>query len=321
MNVEIGDDGALEAEVDYSGSFNAVDMNWLGGENYEAILPAFDCDSSPEYYMVVDGDLGGQARLPVAAPAEVFSAVPVSDLQVVFDDNCETDAGWTTSGTASDGGWDLGIPVGGGDRGDAPNDAPGDSDGSTSCWQTDNVDGNSDVDNGTVTLTSPVLDASAGGMVLSYWRWFSNVAGGAPNEDVFTVEVSDDGGANWIVLEVVGPTGQEASGGWYFVEFELDQVAGLSPSNAFRVQFTAEDINAGSVVEAAVDGISLTRTECVDENDCPGDVVGDDGVVNVEDVLGILAVFGTDNPDFDIDGSGLVDVNDILIVIAAWGNC
>jgi len=186
---------------------------------------------------------------------------------------------------------------------------------------TDNVDGNSDVDNGIVTLTSPTLDTSDGGMVLSYWRWFSNVAGGAPNEDTFVVEVSDNGGASWIVLEVVGPAGQEAGGGWYFVEFDLDLVSGLTPSNTFRVRFIAEDLGSGSVVEAGVDGISLTKTECIDEEDCPGDVVGDDGVVNVEDVLALLAAFGGSDPAYDIDADGTVDVDDLLIVIAAWGEC
>ncbi|MBG81134.1 MAG: hypothetical protein CMJ39_10580 [Phycisphaerae bacterium] len=324
FSVQISNDGEEPipgtARLHYrssGGAFTETALDWLGGANYQATLPAFDCGSNPEFFLSVQGNAGGEARLPVAAPTEVFEAIVISDQEIVFDDNGETDLGWTTSGSAVDGPWDLGVPAGGGDRGDPPADA----DGSGSCWLTDNVDGNSDVDDGQVILTSPILDTSDGGFTLAYWRWFSNVAGGAPNEDVFTVQASDDNGASWITLEVVGPTGQEAAGGWYRVEFQLDDVTGLDPSSTFRVRFIAEDINSGSVVEAGVDGVLLSKSECVDDEDCPGDVAGDDGVVNVEDVLALLAAFGGTDPDFDIDGNGTVDVNDILIVIASWGEC
>ena len=308
-----------EAKIAWRGDgglFSMVALDYLGGENYSANLPAFSCDSTPEFYLLAEGDGGSEVSLPATAPSDVFAATSVSDLVVSFDDDCETDQGWQSSGSASDGFWDLGNPVGGGDRGDAPNDG----DGSGSCWQTDNVDGNSDVDNGEVILTSPIMDASGSGNILSYWRWFSNSSGAAPGEDAMTVEVSDNGGLNWIVLEIVGPTGAEASGGWYRVEQNLDAVSGLEPSSNFRLRFTVEDVLSGSVVEAAVDGINLSRSECVEDNDCPADII-ENGVVDVQDVLAILAEFGNINPDYDLDGSGTVDVGDILIVIASWGDC
>jgi hypothetical protein len=50
----------------------------------------------------------------------------------------------------------------------------------------------------------------------------------------------------------------------------------------------------------------------------PGDVTGD-GLVNVEDLLGVLEVFGRcPCCAADLDGSGVVDVNDLLDVISAW---
>jgi hypothetical protein len=50
----------------------------------------------------------------------------------------------------------------------------------------------------------------------------------------------------------------------------------------------------------------------------PGDVTGD-GIVNVEDLLGVLEAFGRcPCCAADLDGSGVVDVNDLLGVISGW---
>jgi len=51
----------------------------------------------------------------------------------------------------------------------------------------------------------------------------------------------------------------------------------------------------------------------------PGDVNGD-GLVNTDDLLAVLAVWGPCAPPCpeDIDGDGLVSVNDVLILIGAW---
>ena len=243
----------------------------------------------------------------IVAATDGFSITPASgtalsanDILTSFEDNCETDPGWTVSGNATDGQWTRGIPAGGGDRGDPPTDG----DGSSRCWLTDNVAGNSDVDGGTTILTSPVLDASAPDSVIEYWRWYSNDFGAAPNEDVFIVRVSDDGGASWLLLEQVGPGGPEASGGWYLVQYALSSVAGLDPTDQFRITFEASDLNNGSVVEAAIDGIRLSTIDC---ESCAGDIDGN-GTVDVEDILAAIAGFGT-----------IYDINDILEVIAAFG--
>ena len=37
--------------------------------------------------------------------------------------------------------------------------------------------------------------------------------GDGPMQDVFVVQVSDDGGATWVNLETVGPSGPEVNGG------------------------------------------------------------------------------------------------------------
>ncbi len=151
-----------------------------------------------------------------------------------------------------------GVPVGGGDRGDPPTDA----DGSGACFLTDNVDGNSDVDSGQTVLTSPAIDgafAEPGYLVLSYWRWYSNTAGDSPNQDTFVVQVSNNNGSSWVDLETVGPGGTEVQGGWYRRVAKLDM---FTPSNQMRVRFIASDVDPGSVVEAAVDGVEFKIVRC-----------------------------------------------------------
>lgn len=227
---------------------------------------------------------------------QLLSANGVSEL---FTDNGETDSGWSVENACADGQWNRGVPVNG-QRGDPANDA----DGSGSCWLTDNVSGNSDVDDGTTTLISPLLDASDPNAVLEYARWFSNDFGASPNEDIFYIRVSDDGGATWVLLEQVGPTGPEVSGGWYVVQFDISSIAGISPSDQFRLAFEANDLGSGSVVEAAIDAITLSTIDC--EN-CTGDIDGN-GVVDVEDILLAVAQFGT-----------VYDVNDLLVILGAFG--
>ncbi len=255
-------------------------------------------------------------RLPADAPAGLFTAA-VGTTTVTFEDDFETDLGWTVvnGGGLTDGAWDRGVPVGGGDRGDPPTDA----DGSGRCYLTDNVDGNSDVDSGFTTVTSPTMDASNGLTTISYYRWFSNNSGSGPETDTFVVEISDDGGGSWTTLEVIGPSGEGVSGNWFLKEFDLDGIAGFTPNDQFRIRFTAEDVGTQSVVEAGVDGVQLRVMEC--SVSCPWDDDGD-GDVGVGDLLALLAAWGTDPagpPDFDGDGD--VNVSDLLALLGAWGQC
>lgn len=306
-----------------NGTVDTLAMPQVANNQYVLAFSDIECDEAVGYYFSAEattGDVfywpGGQTSVP--APNARFSGVGATGEIIAFEDDFQTDTGWTVSGGAVDGQWGRGVPIDCG-RGDPNSDA----DGSGICFLTDNSSAsncNSDVDDGQTILTSPNLDASAPGSVISYSRWFNNVAGASPNEDTMLVQVSGDGGLSWVGLEVVGPVA-EADGGWYQKEFLVSTY--VQNSNNFRIRFIAQDIGNGSVVEAAVDGVRLLATECIDDGpSCPGDVDGN-GSVEFADLVSLLSAWGsscTGCPE-DVDGSGTVEFSDLVGLLSAFGPC
>jgi subtilisin family serine protease len=299
------------------GPFTAAAMSETAPNEYEAVFPPFDCLADVSYYFSAEADSGDTVFNPFSAPAATYSAEVYSGIAFDFRDDFETDQGWTVQDDPGllTGTWERGVPAGGGDRGDPAADA----DGSGQCYVTGLADGDNDIDDGATTLTSPNMDGSDPEMSLAYWRWYSNNFGADPENDIFVVEVSDDGGFSWVNLETVGPSGPEVMGTWFRKEFLIADIPGVSNSSQFRVRFTASDLNAGSVVEAGVDGVEITKIYC-ETSGCP-DLTGD-GMVNVQDLLTMLSAWGP-NPGHpaDLDGDGTVDVSDLLTLLASWGPC
>jgi hypothetical protein len=302
------------------GAFLSIDAIDLGGGAYQASLPAAFCADSPEYFVETDVSLSGQIFLP---PLGAAAPIGVSvGRESPLDDDFESDRGWTVSGPAGDafdGRWDRGIPAGGGDRADPPIDA----DGSGSAFLTGNADGNTDVDDLTI-LTSPRFDAATfANATISYSRWFSNDEGGSPSEDVFVVEISNNDGANWVNLETVGPTGTEASGGWFSRTFNVADF--LLPTVNMRVRFIADDTGAGSLVEAGVDGFLVGGDLCIDPEPSmacnAADIAAALGALDVNDVIEFVNAFNSGGALADIappGGDGSLNVNDVIEFVNAF---
>ena len=178
----------------------------------------------------------------------------------VFDFEGASDEGWSLSAPndASTGAWERGDPVG-----TAAQPEDNHTPGGTSCWFTGQGVvggslGSNDVDGGTTTLTSPNFNLTGQSAVqLNFWLWYSNSTGGSPGQDVFEIEGSDNGGASWTNLATVGPAG--ANGGWN--EYSLDLETSLNMTAAVRLRFMASDLGGGSIVEAALDDVSLVPAD------------------------------------------------------------
>lgn len=173
-----------------------------------------------------------------------------------FDFEGASDQGWSlsTPNNATTGTWERGDPNGTVAQPEDDHTPSG-----SNCWFTGQASpgagqGTNDVDGGTTTLLSPVFDLSGqSGVELNFWLWYSNTTGGSPGQDVFLIEGSDDGGSSWTNLATVGPTG--ATPGWN--EYSLDLTTSLSMTAAVRLRFMASDLDDGSIVEAALDDLTL----------------------------------------------------------------
>ena len=269
---------------------------------YDATLPGEACYTVIKFYVGAEAD--GMGTFYDPGETAPFSAIVATEQNTVLDDSFESNMGWTVSGSVADGAWNRGTPAGGGERGDPP----ADFDGSGQCYLTDNVYGNSDVDDGTTYLTSPTLDLSGGGdAIIQYARWYSNTFGASPNADEMHVRVSNNNGSSWVLVETVGPV-EQANGGWYEHSFIVSDF--VTPTNQVRVRFEASDLGEGSVVEAGVDAFKAVYYSCDATTD-----TDEDGVLDIDDNCPLIQ-----NPlQEDFDGDDVGDVCDNCILMSNNG--
>ena len=270
--------GSPTLHVRYNGgSFLAFPMSALGGDLYQADLPPPVCTATPEFYFSAAGVASGTATSPAGAPGAVHAAL-VADLATVFADDFETNQGWTVVNVSLlDGPWERAVPAGGGTRGDPLNDF----DGSGNCFLTDNVVGNSDVDDGPTRLVSPTFDLSVGDeFEVSYARWFTN----DDNDiDSMLVEISANNGANWTSVETV-----KNAGGWVQTSFLVGDF--IAPTNQVKLRFSVVDNPNDSVTEAGLDAFRIERRTCALFPDC-----NLNGIVDADDIASGRSLDVNDN--------------------------
>jgi hypothetical protein len=316
--------GTQQMFVSVNGSaFAAVPMTAQGGNLFQANLPGSPCFADVDYYFTTGTSAGARSD-PFTAPASFYSA-QVQTESTVHVDTFETDLGWTAGqpgDTATTGVWERADPQGTAAQPEDDVSNPG-----TICWVTGATAGTGvgsfDVDGGLTTLLSPALPISGRPDArVSYWRWYSNNQGGAPNADTFRVEISANGTSGWLPFETVGPV-VDSGGGWVYHEARVGDF--VIPTNNTRLRFIAEDAGTGSVVEAALDEFRIFEVSCA-ESPCDPDM-NQDGNVDQDDVSYLINVVGGGpnptgiDPDFNQDGN--VDQDDVgaLINVVAGGDC
>ncbi len=217
-----------------------------------ALTPSGPACGAVRLHLTVSSDQGTSGINIVLQAGEIMS---------VFDDDFETDLGWTVGDTgdgATTGIWERGDPdaTWWGSEPCQPGDDHTASPG-TDCFVTGlsggSSQGTNDVDGGKTTLLSPTIDLSdKSSAVLTYYRWFSSETGSNPNDDDLVVDVSNDGGSSWTNLETVSCSARE----WIGKEFYLEDHVALT--GQVKIRFVADDSGiGGSIVEAGVDDFRI----------------------------------------------------------------
>ena len=225
-----------------------------GGGLFSGTLPPASCGSVIELSFSADNTLGTNFVDPPDAPAETYRIDIASSIVSIFDDNFDLDMGWTVTNTNVLGGaWERGDPIGTGAQPEF--DATGALDGS--CFFTGQgfIGGDlddADLDGGPTVLTSPPMDVSPDGAVVSYAYWFFN-----SNEDGDTmiVEISNDG-VNWVEARRY----EALFGHWLEDRFHTADF--VVPSTQTQVRFSVADDPNTSITEAAIDNFSVYALEC-----------------------------------------------------------
>ena len=207
-------------------------------------------------YFTLELRFDGKVRKQVFS-ARIGTVEPIT----LLDDDFESDLGWSSDpGSTTQGAWVREDPIGVVDGMGQPSNPEDDtSDPGVTCWVTGNGElngrkdeNNNDVDDGTVTLTSPPFGVThILSLNLSYDRWYyDNSSGG----DFFKAEVSNDGGQNWTLLEHI----VFGTNGWG--NNSADLFALLPPSDDMRLRFLVQDGSPDTAVEGAVDEVLIDGT-------------------------------------------------------------
>jgi choice-of-anchor B domain-containing protein len=181
------------------------------------------------------------------------------ELAPAYEDDFNTDLGWTVSGDATGGTWERGIPRGTNDFGKPANpgeDASGDF--GNRCYVTGNQGlfrYDDDVDDGATLLTSPPMQLRSryNRPVLTFDSWFYNADAATPADDSLTIFLSN--GLKTVVLGVyTEPHQWKASPAYDLAKY-------ISITDDMRVIFrTADTKESGHILEAGVDNFKVSES-------------------------------------------------------------
>ena len=176
-----------------------------------------------------------------------------------YYDDFTFDFGWSFSGTATTGMWEIGEPFGT-NSGSAPA-----TDVLTDCGKKAFVTGNSDdldpnfddVDNGNVTLVSPVMDLSAYiDPYVNYTRWFHCFHGPYVPDDTLRIEMGN--GIEVVQIDVVGSEHPD-SVDWVQKSIRISDF--LAVTSSMQIFFKTSDYEPqGNITEAAIDHFFIAES-------------------------------------------------------------
>ena len=247
-----------------TGPYTQFSLTNTGGTNYQGTIPAQPNGTIIEYYLGLEDNCGTFLNIIPGGAADANPNIPYYILvgfnELVYEDFDNNFGVWQMgipSDDAITGIWtvDVLIPsfVGTGLVQPDVQVTPG----GLFCAFTGNAAsassgaGDNDVDGGKTTLISSVQDLTGyTNPAITYHRWYSNDQGATPGTDFWQVAISGDG-TTWVPVENTSV----ADHSWRRFAFKvLDYI---TPTATVYLRFIAEDANAGSLIEAALDDFKV----------------------------------------------------------------
>ncbi|MGK0391114.1 MAG: choice-of-anchor B domain-containing protein [Maribacter sp.] len=196
--------------------------------------------------------------------AEVTLSAPngasgvILELKEGYEDPFAVDLGWTVSGNATAGVWELDTPIGTQIEGVAYNpyeDVTGDV--GDWCYVTGNAPGTAaldDVDGGTTILLSPLMDLTGySNPYLSYQIWFMNGGGGQTPDDEVVVSISN--GTDEVVVATIDVNTFDWTS---ILEFNISDFISITNTMSVKVE-TADLVGSGNLLEVGFDNFKINE--------------------------------------------------------------
>ncbi|HNO79020.1 MAG TPA: M14 family zinc carboxypeptidase [Phycisphaerae bacterium] len=290
----------LHYRYDASGPFKTVPMQQVDGAEFLAELPATNCSSTPEFYFAI-ATSNGVVTEPAGAPGNVYAATVQQQPTIIFEENMDTDPGWTTTGQ-----WAWGKPMGlAGDHG-GPDPTSGYTGNNVYGY---NLSGGYTNGMSKQTLTTGAIDCTGESDVhLSFWRWLGVEQ---PAYDDATIEVSNNG-SSWTTIWSNAQTISDTS--WQFQSFDISAVADGQASVQIRWTLGPTD-SSWTFCGWNIDDVQVTAATCIGMY---GDFNGDSQVDVTDHAAFAPCMQGPDGgllPEcgiFDSEQDGDVDLIDAM---------
>ena len=288
------------------GDLQSVPMSIIGPGNYQAELPALACDDLLEFYVSAQETENGPIYDP--DPGTAHQALVIEDVVTLFEDDFETDKGWTFSG----GLWARGVPTGrgGSDQQYPQPDPTGGSNGPSVYGY--NLDGDYENLLGPMHLYSPPVNCTGHeNVMLRFARWLGVEQ---PAYDHAAISVSNNG-VDWTTVWENGSVISDLE--WYYDDIDISAVADDQP--AVTVRFTMGSTDEGMrYCGWNIDDVTVFACDC--RTFICGDVDGDD-VVNIIDITYLITYLYFEGPpppvmaSGDVNSDGVVNILDITYLL------
>jgi Zn-dependent metalloprotease len=249
-------------KINNSSTWNPILFTNTGGTNYTASIPGQPNGTVLAYYLGIE-DING--TLSNVLPSGANGTDPnlpyfiMVGFNKIFTEDFDFNGSIWTEGISGDnattGIWEQTIPDLTSVNNQTVQTNTQVTPGGVICYVTGanengSVGGN-DVDGGRTTLESPLFNLTGyTNPTIEYYRWYTNDQGSTPGTDYWQVLISEDG-TNYINIENT----RTADHSWRNNIFRVKDY--FPTATQLSVRFVAEDANAGSLVEALMDDLSL----------------------------------------------------------------